>query len=247
MPINAIPVPIADFAALAVTAMTQPVNTGERGLGAFVRGVGQGTERTRGKKRAKLVINRPGGDGSIAVYGAMLPDSLSGKPLGNAFATPGAETVAVKSLAAAIAFGANATLNATALLDTGATTAGQPALIADGVPTLLHLVVAGGVLLRCSNAPAAGTLTVPPEITYTVTAGVITLYVGAVGAWPGTTPAPAGLDCVEYFVAAPTQVLAGAARLTDYVGIESQDILFVTATVAVTAGRSVVTLDHATE
>jgi hypothetical protein len=242
--INGIPVTIADFTALAVTAMTTPVAVGEMGRGAFVRGVGLGSERTAGNKRAKVIINRPGGDGQIALYGASLPDPLSGKPLGNAFAPAQAETVAVKALAAAIAFGANAVLNATALLDTGATTAGQPALIAAGVPTLLHLVVANGVLLRCSNAPAAGTATVPPEITFTVTAGVITLYVGAVGAWTGTTPAPAGLDVVEYFVAAPTQILAGAARLTEYTSIQSATVLFVTATVAVTAGRSLVSLDH---
>jgi len=42
MPINTIPVLIADFTALAVTAMTTPVITGERGLGAFARGVGAG-------------------------------------------------------------------------------------------------------------------------------------------------------------------------------------------------------------
>jgi hypothetical protein len=247
MPINTIPVTIADFTTLAVTAMTTPVNTGESGLGAFVRGVGSGSERTRGKKRAKLVIARPGGDGAIAVYGAMLPDPLSGKPLGNAFANPGAETVAVKNLGAAIGFGANAVLSPTALLDTGATTAGQPANIAAGVPTNLHIVVANGAILRCSNTPAAGTATTPPEITFTVTAGVITLYVGAAGGWTGGTPAPAGLEVVEYFVAAPSQVLVGAAHLTEYVGIESQDVLFVTATTAVTAGRSLVTLDHVVE
>ncbi len=244
MALNGIPITIADFTALAATAMTTPVVAGEIGRGAFVRGVGAGSERTAGNKRAKVIINRPGGDGQIALYGASLPDPLSGKPLGNAFAPAQAETVAVRALAAAIPFGGNAVLNATALLDTRATTAGQPALIAAGVPTLLHLVVANGVILRCSNAPAAGTATAPPEITYTVTAGVVTLYVGAVGAWTGLTPAPAGLDVVEYFVETPTQILAGAARLTEYVGIQSSTVLFVTATVAVTAGRSLVSLDH---
>lgn len=252
MPISAVPVTIADFTALAATAMTTPVAPGEIGIGAFVRGLGSGTERTAARKRAKVVINRPGGDGQIALYGAAVPDPLSGAPLGNAFTDPapiraGDGRAAVKALAATIAFGANAVLNATALLDTGATTAGQPALIAAGVPTLLHVVVFNGVILRCSNAPAAGTATAPPEITFTVTAGVVTLYVGAVGAWTGLTPAPAGSDVVEYFVPAPEQILAGAARLTDYVGISSRKLLFVTAPVAVTAGRSLVVIDHVAE
>ena len=51
---------------------------------------------------------------------------------------------------------------------------------------------------------------------------------------------------VEYFVDAPTQVLV-TANLTEYVGIESLDVLFVTATVALTAGQGLVTLDHAVE
>jgi hypothetical protein len=244
MPLNAQPVPIANFTALAVTAMTTPVLTGELGVGGRIRGLGAGSERTRGGRRAKLVINRPSGDGAIAVYGADLGDALMGKPLGNAYATAQTQTNAVTLTTAAIAFGGSATVNGgVAMLDTTATTAGQPATIAAGIPTNLHIVVANGNLLRCSASPAAGTATAAPEVTFTVTAGVITLYVGAVGSWTGLTPMPIGSEVVEHFVAAPVQVLAGASNLTAYVGVLSRTVLFVTATTAVTLGASVVTLD----
>ena len=248
MALNGVPVTILDVTTQVATSMSTPVLMGESGKGAFVRGVGAGSERTRSGKQALLDISRPAGDGTLGIYGADLPDALSGKPLGNAFAAAATETVAVKALAAAIAFGANAVLNATALLDTGATTAGFPAAIsAAGVPTLLHVVVAAGTLLRCSATPAAGTATVPPEITFTVTAGVVTLYVGAVGTWAGTTPAPAGLDVVEYFVAAPTEILAVGLHSTERVRIRSRAIIFASFDAAITAGRSLVVVNHLAE
>lgn len=245
MPVNAVPVTILDTATLAATSMSTPVLTGDLGKGAWVRGVGSGSERTRAGKQALLNVMRPAADGTIGVYGVDLPDALSGKPLGNAFATAQSETVAIKVLTAAIAIGANAVLAAVAQLDTGATTAGFPAAIsATGVPTNLHVVVANGVLLRCGSNPAVGTATVPPEITFTVTAGVVTLYVGAAGAWTGTTPAPIGLEVVEYFAAALTEILAAGLHSTEMTRIRSRDIIFVTADDAVTAGRTLVVLNH---
>lgn len=248
MPVNAVPVTILDATTLAATSMSTPVLTGDIGKGAWVRGVGSGSERTRSGKQALLNISRPAGDGTVGVYGADLPDALSGKSVGNAFATTASETVAIKQLAAAIAIGGNAVLAAVAQLDTGANTAGFPALIsAAGVPTNLHVVVANGVLLRCSTNPANGTATVPPEITFAVTAGVVTLYVGAAGAWAGTTPAPIGLEVVEYFVAAPTEILSVGLHSVEMTRVRSRDLMFVTVDDPVTAGRSLFVLNHLVE
>lgn len=251
MPINASPVQITNaLAALAATAMTTPVLLGDSGAGAFIRGVGAGSERTRQRKRITLAISRPGADGQIAVYGAFLPDPLSGAPQGNAFAgsptlTAGFSTSAVTRTAAVINQNANATVNGgVALLDTTATTAGQPAAVAAGVPTHLHIVVLNGVLLRCSNSPAAGTATAPPENTFTVTAGVITLYAGATGAWAGATGIPAGSEVVEYYCAAPQQILAAGAHLFEHIAAEAQTCAFVTATVAQTTGVTTVVAAH---
>jgi hypothetical protein len=261
MPINASPVPIVTaLTALAVTAMTPPVALGEIGLGASVRGLGSGSERTAARKRIALSINRTIGagaagaiDGQVTLYGCFLPDPLSGSVQGNAFlsgdssATAGFGSSAIARTSPVIAQNANSAVavnGGVALLNVTATTATQPATIAAGIVTNLHLVVLNGVLLRHSSSPAAGTAAAAPENTFLITAGVITLYAGATGAWAGATGIPAGSEVVEYFVAAPQQVLATGTHFFEHVTIGAPQVIFMTATVAQTGGQTTVVAAH---
>lgn len=88
MPVNATILPLANFA-FGTTSPTNPlppVRTGERGLGS---------ERTAAGKRAVLTIARqtngaganPVVTGTVAVWGADLPNPVAGTPLGNAYAS----------------------------------------------------------------------------------------------------------------------------------------------------------------
>ncbi len=232
MALNAALVLIADLLTLAATSHTTPVATGEKGHGAFVRGIGSGSERTRATKRVKLRVDRPGADGTIGVYGVNLPDALSGKPQGNAFATPQTETVKVFQ-AAAQAASSTQTLDASDLSAT--TPANGAATVTAGVPTNLWVVVLNGEILDYSATPAAG------KVTFTVAAGVITLRTGT-----GITIA-SGADVAAYFVAAPTAIMAVGAHAVENVGILSTDLVFVTTNAAITAGRTLVTLEHLAE
>lgn len=238
MSTNAVPTPLFDFTTASDETMGTPVAVGELGIGANIRGVGSGTERTAAGKQPDLVIQRPAGDGAITVYGADLPDPLSGSPEGNAFVTASASTSRVLQTAVALAAASSATLAtlygaAVTVLNATATTAGQPCLMTTGVPTHLHIVVLNGTILRCSASPAA------TEYTFTVTAGVITIYTGASVTIPvADANGRGGFEIVEYYVAAPTQILAAGLHSTEYTNIRSRTVIFHTIETAVTAGRT---------
>lgn len=271
MPINAVPVLIADVATTtAQTLLAVPALPGDKGPGAFVRGEGGGSERTRANKRALLNINRPGATAAaqLGVYGFDLPDALSGQPLGNAFAATGTVPVASKVFkpTASIAFGGTATFDASdipALTGVAVGSSGGAGAVATlsfatvsaaGVPTNLWLAAFQGRLLRYGNNPAAGTPTAPPEVTFTVGAntGIVTIYVGAVGTWAGVTPFTAnsqfGPDLVVYFCPTPSEILAPGTNTAVNTGIRSRDVIFATNDAnAQAAGRTLITLNHLAE
>lgn len=247
MPINASPTPLFDFTTASDETMGTPVAVGDLGIGASIRGLGSGSERTRAGKQPVLMISRPAGDGAITVYGADLPDPLSNNPEGNAYVTAASATSRVLFTKAALAAASSATLAtlydaAVTVINATATTAGQPCLLTTGVPTHLHIVVLNGTILRCSASPAA------TEYTFTVTAGVITIYTGASVTIPAADSRQVGgFEIVEYYVAAPTQILAAGLHSTEYTNIRSRTVIFHTIETAVTAGRTLGVLIPVTE
>jgi hypothetical protein len=198
--------------------ITKPRLTREIGPGAFKRGLGHGNELLRSKKRVNLRISRPTSatnantiavpTGSFAVYGVDLPDPLSGKPLGNAFATEQDETCSV--------FKATATTNsATSTYDASAL--GTAAIDADS-KGYNWLVVVNGVIIPWAGAKMDNILS------WSIAAGVVTIY----GSNAGAGTLAAGDDIVVYKLATAdvTELLAAGIHDAEDVTIQSKDVIW---------------------
>lgn len=196
---------------------TKPITLGEKGAGAFNRGIGIGAERTRGGKRTQLkaarVDNGAGGTyttmtGSFAVYGVNLPDALSGKPLGNAFATPQTETVKVFRAAADVALSGSATFDASAL--------STDAINADS-KGYNWLVVVNGEIIPWSSAALANILS------WSIASGVVTIRTGTAAGL-----LLAGDDVVVYKLATGdvTQLLAAGIHNVESVPLLAKDVIW---------------------
>lgn len=168
--------------------------------------------------------------GSFAVYGVNLPDSLSGKPLGNAFATAQSETVRVFQSGAQVAVGGSTTFDASAL-STDAIDANSKGYN--------WLVVVNGEIIPWSAAALANNLS------FSVTAGVITVRAGS-----AATVLPAGSDVVVYKLptADVTEVLAAGLHPVENLAVESRDVMWTYWTTNQSATtRTLVTLTHEVE
>jgi hypothetical protein len=252
-------IPLADFATAATKICTLPVAVGDGGLGAFIRGIGSGNERIRGGKKAILDIRRFAAsaattedsiDGTIGVWGLDLPDPLSNKPVGNAFATAQAQTCAVFK---AVAQAKNASTNTFNCTDTGLgtglgisagaadnPTSGTFCQVADTtfLATKAWVCVLNGVILPYNaGVPTAS------DFSFGVSAGVVTIYTKNDDA----AVIADGADVAIYLVAAPTQVLADGAHRFERQQITSRKAMFVVPGTAQTEGRTLVTLEHAVE
>lgn len=148
---------------------TMPVLPGEIGVGGNIRGLGAGSERTAAMKRALLDIARMDGTavapvivaGSFTVYGVNLPDALSGKPVGNAYATQQTETVQVfQSPAANVVPASSTTFDASAL--------GTAAINADS-KGYNWLVVLNGAIIPWAAAALAHT------VSWSIASGIVTM------------------------------------------------------------------------
>lgn len=256
MPVNAVPVTLYDglgalaggtsdtagatatslaqriTSAIGAVFVTNPILTGDKGAGAFVRGLGNGSERTRANKRVKLIALRnddAGGAiaGAFSVHGVNLPDALSGKPVGDAYSSTAAETVLVARNASAVALSGSTTVDASSL-STDAIDAGSTGFN--------WLVVLNGQILPYAAAALAN---VP---SWSIAAGVVTLRAGTAA---GTIPA--GSDIVVYKLA-PTELLASGAHSAEFVGLQSYDILFTRwGTNQGASDRTVIAIDHLAE
>ena len=250
MPVNAVPVAIADFTTATTKICTTPVAVGDKGAGAFKRGTGSGSERTRAGKRALLNIGRPAGDGTIGVWGMDLPDALSGKPLGNAFAAASAPTVAVFK---AVAQAKNAATNTFNCTDTGLGTGLGLTSGSTANPTTGTFCTVGNTPFLATNAwvcvlngeilPYNAAVPTASNFSFGVADGVVTIYTKNDDA----ATIAAGADVAIYLIAAPTQILADGLHSIENIGIQSRDLLFVVPGTAVTAGRTLVTLNHLAE
>lgn len=261
MPVNSALLSIASFDAAATKIATLPVAVGEKGAGALIRGIGSGSERTRAGKQAILDIRRffkatattdNAVDGTIGVWGANLPDALSGgRVLGNAFTTPATPTVAIFK---AVAQAKNASTNTFDCTDTGqgtglglttADSAADPTTgtfcqVADTtfLATNMWVVVLNGEILPYNaGVPTAS------NYSFGVSSGVVTIYTKNADA----ATIAAGADVAIYLIAAPTQILADGAHVFERSQITSKDLLFVVPGTAQTEGRTQVTLEHAAE
>jgi hypothetical protein len=168
--------------------VTLPITTGEQGVGAFNRGIGRGTERTRAGKQVKLAIQRYNDSataaaltGSFAVYGVDLPDALSGKPLGNAYATAQSETSQVFKSGVEVAVNSSTTFDASGL--------STAAINADS-KGYNWLVVVNGQILPYSASALANNLS------WSISSGVVTIRTGS-----SATVLPARSDVVVYKLA----------------------------------------------
>lgn len=215
---------------------TLPIVTGELGCGAFKRGVGRGSERTRSGKRAKLSIkryNNAAADtyttavGSFAVYGVDLPDPQSCKPLGNAFATAQSETVQVFASGVEVAVNSSTTFDASAL--------GTAAINADS-KGYNWLVVVNGQVIPWSAAALANNLS------WSITAGVVTVRAGS-----SATVLPAASDVVVYKLATAdvTELLAAGIHAVEEVSIQSKTVVWTYWTTnQLATTRTLATLQH---
>lgn len=248
--LNGSPVPLADItgaladgtggvSSLGTTGpetkwTTLPVLLGESGKGAFIRGVGSGSERTRAGKQALLRMLRAAVDGAavagaMSVCGVNLPDALSGKPLGNAFATAQSETVKVFKLAAAIALGGTSTVDASNL--------STDAIDSDG-KGYNWIVIVNGQILRYSATPVNGEIA-----SWTIAAGVVTLRVAAGAA----AALPAGSDVVVYKVAA-SEILASGDHRVEATRFTATDIVWLrVGTNQGANARTLATVEHIAE
>lgn len=248
---------LADFATAATKICTAPISVGEKGLGAFRRGTGSGNERIRSGKKAILDIRRFAVsatttedtiDGTIGVWGFDLPDPLSGKVQGNAFATAATPTSAVFK---AVAQAKNASTNTFDCTDTGLgtglgisagsadnPTTGTFCTVADTtfLATKAWMCVLNGVILPYNAA-------VPTASNYSfgVSNGVVTIYTKNDDA----ATIAAGADVAIYLIAAPTQILADGNHRFERQQITSKDVLFVVPGTAQTEGRTLVSIEPA--
>lgn len=218
--------------------VTLPVTTGEIGAGAFQRGIGRGSERTKANKNVRLAISRYNDSataaaltGSFAVYGYNLPDALMGKPLGNAYATAQTETVMVfKAPSTAVAVGATTTFDASAL--------STDAINADS-KGYNWLVVVNGEVIPYSAAAIANNLS------WSIASGVVTLAAGS-----SATAIPANADVVVYKIpsADVVQLLAAGTHPIEDVRVTSKTIVWTYWTTnQIATTRTIATLQHVTE
>lgn len=255
MPVNSALLSIASFDAATTKICTLPVAVGEKGAGAFIRGIGSGSERTRSGKQAILDIRRffsAGAttdnqvDGTIGVWGMDLPDALGGAPLGNAFAAAATNTKAVFKAVAQAKNASTNTFDTTATgieMTSGSTanpTSGTFATVASTtflVTNAWVCVLNGEILPYNAGVPTAS------NFSFGVSSGVVTIYTKNDDA----ATIAAGADVAIYLIAAPTQLLADGAHIFERSQIRSRDLLFVVPGTAQTEGRTQVTLEHAVE
>lgn len=219
--------------------VTKPITMGEKGVGAFRRGIGIGAERTRSNKRVRLTsqrVDNAGSDtfktmtGSFAVYGVNLPDALSGKPLGNAYATAQTETVLVFKAPADVALSGTATFDASAL---------STAAINADAKGYNWIVAVNGEILPWSSAALANILS------FSISSGVVTIQTGSVAGLLKT-----GDDVVVYKVATADviQLLAAGIHGAENVQILSKDLIWTYWTTnQLATTRTIVTIGHEVE
>lgn len=220
--------------------VTKPITMGEAGAGAFVRGIGIGAERTRGGKRTRLRTTRVDSAaaaivGSFSVFGVNIPDALSGKPVGNAFATAQSETVSVFKAAADLAVSQSVTFDCSVATGTG--------LSADSFDTdskgYNWLVVVNGEILPYSVALLTNILS------FSVTAGVITVRTGSAAGL-----LKAGDDVVVYKLATAdvTSLLAAGLHQVEDTALLSKTVIWTRWTTnQVATCRTIATVEHLVE
>jgi hypothetical protein len=219
--------------------VVQPTPVGDLGVGAFRRGLGWGSERTRAGKKVRLKVSRyenAAADtyktmtGSFAIYGCNLPEPLGGKVVGNDYDTDQSDTHMVFKTGVEIALSGSATFDASSL--------GTAAFNADAKGYNWVVVLNGNILPY-----AAAKL--DNNVSWSINAGVVTLR-----AANATTTVPAGSDLVVYKLATAdvTELLAAGLHTSEDTQITSKTIIWPYFTTNVLAtNRTLVTISSDVE